>query len=128
MAETLKIQQKWEDLAAYLYVLLRHIPKSERFTLGADIRASIWLGLRLIIQANSSRTNRLERLEKLDEEIKVLQGMIRTGRSLKVIDSKKYKISSVYLVEIGRMLGGWIKSAGNVPPPSPASRSPGPDM
>jgi hypothetical protein len=111
-----------------LYVLLRHIPKSERFTLGADIRASIWLGLRLIIQANSSRTNRLERLDELDEEIKVLQGMIRTGRSLKIIDSKKYKISSAYLVEIGRMLGGWIKSAANMPAPSPASRSPGPDM
>jgi hypothetical protein len=54
--------------------------------------------------------------------------MISTGRSLKIIDSKKYKISSAYLVEIGRMLGGWIKSAANMPAPSPASRSPGPDM
>ena len=51
----LKIQQKWEDMIKYAYVALRQLPKSERFTLGAEIRAGLWSGFRLIIRANAIR-------------------------------------------------------------------------
>jgi len=105
----LKIQQKWEDMAQYAYVALRHIPKSERFTLGAEVRQSIWKGLRLIVRANTSRDKR-KFLYELDAEIKTLQSLIRTAHSLQIIPDKKYRIWSEQLVELGRMLGGWIKS------------------
>ncbi|MFW5988631.1 MAG: diversity-generating retroelement protein Avd [Desulfosudaceae bacterium] len=107
--QPLKIQQKWEDMAQYMYVVLRHIPKSERFTLGAEIRASIWRGLRIIIRANNTRKNRMHYLYELDAEIKVLQGLLRTGRALGIIAHRKYENASLLLVELGRMLGGWIK-------------------
>jgi hypothetical protein len=107
--QSLKIQQKWEDMAEYMYVLLRHIPKSERFTLGAEIRGSVWRGLKLIIRANNTRKDRLSVLHELDSEIKVLQSLIRTGSSLGIVPYKKYEVSSGLLVELGKMLGGWIK-------------------
>ena len=37
------LQQKWEDLSVYLFsCVLRDMPKNDRFTLGADIRATVW--------------------------------------------------------------------------------------
>lgn len=107
--QALKIQQKWEDMAQYMYVVLRHIPKSERFTLGAEIRGCLWRGLRLIIRANATRKDRMWYLYELDAEIKVLQGLLRTGRGLKIIAHQKYETASLLLVELGKMLGGWIK-------------------
>jgi len=110
--EKLIIQQKWEAMAAYVYVLLRHIPKSERFTLGAEIRQSVWRGLRLVIAANAMRRGRSDLMDKIDVEIKVLQGMIRTGHDMGIVPAKKYENCSRLLVELGRLLGGWKKSIG----------------
>lgn len=107
--QELKIAQKWEDMTQYAYIMLRNIPKSERFTLGAEIRVMLWAGVRLIVKANYSM-NKLPLLMETDVTIKILQAMIRTGHGLKIIDNKKYEIISAHLVEIGKMLGGWIKS------------------
>ena len=104
----LKIQQKWEDMAKYAYIALRHIPKSERFTLGAEARNVIWKGLRLIVRANAAKDKR-KYLYELDAEIKTLQALIRCAYSLEILPAKKYKVWSEQLVELGRMLGGWIK-------------------
>jgi hypothetical protein len=102
------IMQKWEDMAEYAYVALRHIPKSERFTLGAEIRSGIWKGLKLIAKANATG-RRLPLLYELDAEIKGLLALIRIARRLKIMPDKKYEVMSGKLVELGRMLGGWIK-------------------
>ena len=109
MSAKLKIHQKWEDMAGYAYVVLRNMPKSERFTLGAEIRESIWKGIRLIVRATHARSKG-SLLMELDTEIKTLQAMIRTGNALKVVDDRKYKNMSAMLTETGKMLGGWIKS------------------
>jgi hypothetical protein len=50
-----KIRQKWEDMMGYAYIALRHIPKSERFTLGSEIRNCLITGLKDIIKANIAR-------------------------------------------------------------------------
>ena len=110
MAErkTLLIQQKWEDMIGYAYIALRNIPKSERFTLGAEIRTALWSGLRLIIKANASR-RKLTMLYDLDVEIKTLLALARVAYSMKIMSFKKYQHLSGLLVELGKMLGGWIK-------------------
>lgn len=39
----LLLQKKWEDMMKYVFqAILRNMPKSERFTLGSDIRALAW--------------------------------------------------------------------------------------
>jgi hypothetical protein len=106
----LKILQKWEDMAGYAYVVLRHIPKSERFTLGAEIREVIWNGLKLIIKANAVQ-NKKPYLIELDSEVKVLLALIRVAYELKLMPIKKYEIFSGKLIEIGKMIGGWLKYA-----------------
>ena len=86
----LKIYQKWEDMTGYAYIMLRHIPKSERFTLGSEIRNSIWRGLKLIIKANYSY-NKKPILLELDMEIKVLLGLLRVAHGLKVLQELQLK-------------------------------------
>lgn len=95
-------------MAGYAYIVLRHIQKSERFTLGAEIREAVWKGLKLIIKANMAKNKRPYLLE-LDSEVKVLLALIRVAYELKIIPIKKYEIFSGKLVEIGKMLGGWLK-------------------
>lgn len=107
--EPLKIQQKWEDMIQYAYVILRSFPKSERFTLGFEIRSVLWKGYARIIRANSV-WSKLPELDALDIEIKVLTAMIRSAATLKILPIKKYDRISAMLVEIGKMLGGWKKS------------------
>jgi hypothetical protein len=107
MAE-LKMQQKWEDMAACMYVVLRHIPKSERFTLGVELRHSVWKGLRLIVRANAV-TRRMAVLDELDAEMRVLLALVRTAHRMRLIPDKQYEILSARIVELGRMLGGWKK-------------------
>jgi len=104
----LKIEQKWIDMTQYAYVALRQMPKSERFTMGAEIRTSLWAGFRLIIRANASRS-RLVLLHDLDVEIKTILGLIRAGHGMGLLPHKHYERLSIMMVEIGRMLGGWIK-------------------
>jgi hypothetical protein len=107
--ENLKIAQKWEDMAAYAYITLRHMPKSERYTMGAEVRQSLWHGLKLISRANYVR-NKMPLLYEIDMEIKSLLALIRVGHTIGVVPTKKYKELGARLVEIGKMLGGWIKS------------------
>jgi len=110
MTENLKIKQKVEDTLQYLYIALKHFPKSERFTLCADIKQSTYKVIRLIIQANKTK-NKLPILYEIDTELDMLRMMIRLSMKLEFMPFKKYEVIINYLSEVGKMLGGWIKSA-----------------
>ena len=63
MAESVErglvLQQKWEDLSEYLFAcVLRGMPKSERFTLGSDIRATVWEVEAALVQLSLRAGNR----------------------------------------------------------------------
>jgi hypothetical protein len=104
-----KIRQKWEDMMGYAYIALRHIPKSERFTLGSEIRNCLITGLKDIIKANIAR-NKLPIIYSIDINIKILFSLIRVAADMQILPFKKYEILSEKLTEIGKMVGGWIKS------------------
>ncbi len=48
----LLIRQKCEAMIAYGHAAVRHFPKMERHVLGAEIRATMWAVLRLIVVCN----------------------------------------------------------------------------
>ncbi len=109
--QDLKIYQKYYDMLQYLYIALRQFPKSEKFTLAAQIKNAAIKGFRLIIHANKSK-NKLTKLFELDIELEILKNLIRLSKDLGFMPCKKYEILSAKLVEIGKMLGGWIKKEG----------------
>ena len=106
--EELKIKQKFEDIIKYLYIALRQFPKSEKFTLAADIKRSAFKILELIIRCNMAKDKR-KILKSIDVELEILRSLTRLSKELNFLPFNKYENISKNLVEFGRMLGGWIK-------------------
>jgi len=98
-------------MISYLYPAVRQFPKSEKFGLALDMKKSAHKILRLIIEANKVRNKRMK-LYEIDTELDVLKNFNRISKDLGFMPFKKYENLSKMLVEIGRMLGGWIKSQG----------------
>ncbi|KYD24628.1 MULTISPECIES: diversity-generating retroelement protein Avd [Anoxybacillaceae] len=107
--EDLKILQKTYDMIQYGYVALRQYPKSEKHTLAAETKRSMYELLKLTIRANR-RYYKKTTLQDIDIELDHLRYLIRLGHELGFLPFKKYEIWSKRLDELGRMLGGWMKS------------------
>lgn len=93
----------------YIQAPLRQLPKHEKYALAVEIRQGLLNVLRKIIVANKSK-NKIPVLFEIDVELDVLRTLIRLARDLKYIPIKQYGMCSFYADEIGKMLGGWIKS------------------
>lgn len=105
----LLIAQKVEEMIKYGYVAVRHFPKAERHVLSQELRLSMWRLLRLVVIC-SKRYHKKTTLQDLDAELELLRREIRLARDLGVLPFKQYEVWSRQLDEVGRMVGGWIKS------------------
>lgn len=92
----------------YGYQAIKQFPKHERHVLGAEIRSSMLHLQRLIITA-FKRYHKKTTLTDLDIELAILKRRVRLAKDLRYLDVKKYQLWSECLVEIGKMIGGWIK-------------------
>lgn len=111
MANELLIYKKYTDLYYYAYNLLEKYPKKERFGLASDIKNSMNLTLRNIMYAQKvGNKYKMEYLNKIDAELLYQRFSIRFSYSKQYISANNYKTWSIKVEEIGRMLGGWIKS------------------
>ena len=109
--QELKILSKVYDMILYGNQCLKHFPKHEKHVMAADIRRSMYRMLQLIIRANKKYQKRPV-LEEIDVELDTLRTLIRLAadKDLKYLHLKKYEHWSKLLNEIGRMLGGWLKT------------------
>lgn len=107
--QELVLEQKCKDMIMYGYVAMRQYPNHEKHVLAAETRLSMLSMLRLVITA-SKRYHKKTTLTDLDVELAVLKSQVRLAFDLRYIDVKKYEVWSGHLVEIGKMVGGWIKS------------------
>lgn len=105
----LMILQKCYDMIEYGYMALRQFPRSERHTLAAEIKRSMYELLKLIIRANK-RYYKKTTLQDMDVELMNLRYLVRLAHSLGFLPFKQYENWSEMLSELGRMLGGWFKS------------------
>jgi len=61
--------------------------------------------------ANSKRDEaKIPFLEEIDIKLKITQTIIRIAHDVNALEDNKYFMLSASLEELGRMLGGWIKS------------------
>jgi len=107
--EDLKILQKTFDMIEYAYPVLAQFPKSEKFALVADIKRCMDKMLELLIEAQKKYYKKTT-LQELDVEMAKLQAYTRLAHNLGHLPMKKYQQWSERNVEIGKMIGGWIKS------------------
>ena len=107
--EELKILQKTFDMMDYAYKALAQYPKSEKFALCVDIKRCMDTIMERIIEANKKYYKKTT-LQELDVEVEKLKAYVRLSYNLGFLPTKKYDIWSGLVVEIGKMVGGWIKS------------------
>lgn len=107
--EDLTILQKTYDMIQYGYQALAQFPKSEKFALAADMKRCMHSILEYIIEAQKKYFKKTT-LQELDVEVAKLRVYIRLAKDLGFLPLKKYEVWSKQIVEIGKMVGGWIKS------------------
>ena len=94
----------------YGYVAIRQFPKSEKYSLANDIKQAMYKVLEYIIIADKKYYKKTT-IQELDVELAKLKVFVRLAKDLQFISLKKYEVWSSYLAEIGRMVGGWLKTA-----------------
>lgn len=109
MTDDLKILQKLYDMIEYGYIAMAQFPKSEKFALGTDIKRCMDKMLERCIEAQKKYFKKTT-LQELDVENTKLRAYLRLAHSLKFLDGKRYELWSAKSVEIGKMIGGWLKA------------------
>jgi len=109
MIQNLIIFQKVYDLILWLYPTVNKFPKSQRFVLGQQIEATVLEILKKVIEANAE-INKLPYLKKISVELDKLRILTRLSKDLKFISINQYQFASEKSNEIGKVLGGWMKS------------------
>ena len=112
--EDFKLLQKVQDMMVYGYPLLDQFPKAVKFTLAQDIRNSMNEMLRLTI-TEEKKKSKLATLEHLDVENEALKRLLCVSMELKYLSRHHYGVWSGKLVEIGKMIGGLLKSVSSKP-------------
>ena len=108
-SEDLVILQKTFDMIEFAYPVLAQFPKSEKYALVADIKRCMDLFLELIIEAQK-KYHKKTTLQNMDITLAKIRAYTRLAHNLGFLPSKKYEAWSVKNVELGKMIGGWIKS------------------
>ena len=85
-------------------------PKPSRYSVGVKIENTLLEVIELLYLAQSKRGNsRLLILNKADILLRILFVHLRLAYKIKCLNDAGFAILSEKLIEIGKMVGGWIK-------------------
>ena len=105
------IFKKTYDLYKTFYGYRDGIKKQDRHTVWQKCENIILEILEGILFASQTyKSEKLPILEKVSVKLNFLRVFLRLMKEVKIIDNKKYTTLEGVVDEIGRMIGGWIKS------------------
>ena len=105
------IFKKTYDLYKTFYSYRGTIPKQDRYTIWAKCENTILEIIEEILRASQSyKIEKLPALNHASLKLNLLRVSFRLMKEVRAIDNKRYVILEGQIDEIGRMLGGWIKS------------------
>ena len=112
----------WQDIPIFtksyqlyktFYGFLSSFPRKDRYTLGQKCETAILEVIELIIVAsNLPKTEKLTVLKNASMKLDIVRVFLKLARDVKALENKKYQLLESQTEEIGRMLGGWIKTSG----------------
>jgi len=101
---------KTTDFIIWLLDHTEKFPKSERFRMGKRLEDSVFLFYELLIEATRSTKRKRQLLIQADVELEKLRLYIRMSQQRKLTGISQYYFAAGVLVEIGKLLGGWLKT------------------
>lgn len=91
--------------------MVEKMPKKDKYTLGEKVEKTTLDLLELLIAASYYQKNEKSTiLNKASVKLDLLKILIRLTNDIKATPMKKYLLLEEKLQEIGKMLGGWIRS------------------
>jgi len=96
------------DVLMWLLPQLEKFPRAHRYVLGKRLEEQLYELLDLTIDAAYTRDKR-RILIQANLLLEKLRYTVRLCKDMKFINLKKYEYLSGQFIEIGRMIGGWIK-------------------
>lgn len=104
------ILRKIYDLYKIFHSYRKLVPKPDRFTIYERSENLIIEVLENLLAAGTNKNDKLVLLETASAKLNVLRFMIRLMRETEILNAKKYVALQAIVDDIGRQLGGWIRS------------------
>ncbi|MBA3966894.1 MAG: diversity-generating retroelement protein Avd [Nitrospirales bacterium] len=104
--------QSCHDVLLWLIPQLDKFPRSRRFTLGERLEAGVLEVLTLLVEAAYSQ-NKGGPLRQANIRLEVVRHLWRLAYELKVVATRQYEHGARLLDDIGRQIGGWLRSQGD---------------
>ena len=93
-----------------IYPAIKNFPKAEKYALSQTLKNSFFDILKNISLANKVRSKRVYYAQGADGDLQTLKVLIKLSYREKYISKKFFKDIDLELTEIGKMIGGFIKS------------------
>lgn len=113
MAESDNLLTKLQDLLVYLIPQLNKFPRDQKFVLGDRIETKLLDVQEDCLRAYYSRDKRGHLLEA-NLQLEVARHLVRLANALKLFSNHTYGVQAEKMDEVGRMIGGWLKSVSGV--------------
>ena len=97
----------------FLIWLLEHtekFPKIERFRMGKKLEECAFGFYELLIVATRSTKRKRQVLVQANVELEKLRLYVRLSQQRKLTSLPQYHFAATSLIEIGKLLGGWLKA------------------
>lgn len=97
------------DLTKWLIENTARFPRNQRAVLAKRIEDAVLRFYEHILRAAKIAADRSESLEEANFELERLKLYLRLAADLQFLSLRQYEFSTGMVVEIGRLLGGWMK-------------------
>lgn len=108
-SEPKRALQKIEDMMEYAYPVPQQFPKAEKYSMAADLKRCMDIMLERCVEAEKAYYKKTT-LRELDVAVAKCKTYVKMAYRLKFMSYKKFEIINDYLTQIGKMVGGWIKT------------------
>jgi len=106
------IFSKTYDFILWLLNHTEKFPKSERFRMAKRLEDTAFEFYELLITAARSTARRRQLLLQADLVLDKWRLYMRLSQARKLTTQAQYQYAAAALVEIGKLLGGWLKKTG----------------
>ena len=110
MKKLTPVVEKHYKLILWMLPKIANFPKDQRFLLADRIERVLLDVLEMLIEAVYSK-RRKEILIRINLKLDVLRFMMRITKDMKYVNIKAYDFFSQSVLEIGSMVGGWMKTS-----------------